>query len=539
MKLKAEKIGTIDSETDPFMKFRKPVPFSWCIYFNSKNYHVTWGKDSTKDILEIIYNLPKCTLYAHNGGKFDFHFFLGLLDEPPKVTIINGRIATIKIGNVTMKDSLLLIPSALGQYQKTEIDYELFEFDLREANKKEIVDYLIDDCKYLLELVKGFHEKLGNKLTIGSCAIMQMEKVGVNIPHYNEHHDTKYRKYYFGGRVEAMKTGTHKKKLLYIDINSAYPNAMLLEHPNSDSYVVSYPTVKEIKKIKAGAWFAHVRAISKGALPFRKEDGGLSFPRDEIERDYFVTGWEIASGLKTNTLDIKKVIEVRTPQKTQNFKKFVNTFYDARMKAKKNKDKLSTLAYKLLLNSGYGKFCTDPTRFKNWIFYPIGYNPNIEEPKKYAGYDEGSDVGKFTMWSIPATITSHSYFDVAVGASITGCVRAFLWETICNVKNPLYCDTDSIVCEAITTKVKTGQKLGQWDIEAKLTEAHIAGKKLYALKQEDGKWKVASKGVKFDHKQIIQLCKGKKVKWVNDAPSFSLTRGVTFTEREISVNLGN
>jgi len=560
-------IGTIDSETDPFLKYRKPVPFAWCIYFNDKKYHMTWGKNSTQDILNIIYKLPKCTLYAHNGGKFDFHFFIGLLTKPPKVTIINGRIATIKIGKVTFKDSLLLIPAALGQYQKTKIDYNIFEAELREENKTEIVEYLLDDCRYLLELVLGFHEKLGNKLTIGACSILNMEKLGINIPHYNEHHDSKYRKYYFGGRVEAMKTGTHKKKLLYIDINSAYPNAMLLEHPNSNNYrVETNVKISDIKKRKGGAWFAHIIGVSRGALPFRKEDGGLAFPNDKIEREYFVTGWEIAAGLKTKTLDIKHIIEIRTPHETQNFKTFVNTYYDARMKAKKEDDKLSSLAFKLLLNSGYGKFCTDPRKFKNYIFYPIGFHPNKEEPEKYpvtlvtekvkitldsgfeverdvevkrGQYEEGSDVGHFTLWHIPAEIKSHSFFDVAVGASITGCVRAFLWESICVVKNPIYCDTDSIVCEN-SGVLKIGKKLGQWDIEATLSEAHIAGKKLYALKMakpdDNGDlWKVASKGVKFDHKQVIRLCKGEKVKWVNDAPSFSLSRGVTFTEREISV----
>ena len=103
MKPYSEEIGTLDFETDPFLYGRVPVPFAGCIWFPG-GHSLEWGEDSedgtndcAKRISDILYNMDKCTLYAHNGGKFDFHFLLPYADEQ-EIKIINGRIAKMKFG---------------------------------------------------------------------------------------------------------------------------------------------------------------------------------------------------------------------------------------------------------------------------------------------------------------------------------------------------------------------------------------------------------------------------------------------------------
>lgn len=519
----ATKIGTLDFETDPFLYGRIPQPFAGCIWFPDNEYLVWDEINCAEKICEILYSLDKCTLYAHNGGKFDFHYLLPYAD-PQEIKIINGRIAKIKFGKVTLIDSFLLVPFALAQYKKTKISYKIFESDKRNEprNKKKICDYLIDDCSDLYQLITGFHETIGNKLTIGSAAFSQMKELGIDIPKLGKHHDDTIRPYYYGGRCQAFKTGIFKKPLKYIDINSAYPRAMLEEHPHSNDYTIT----TELPKILNNQ-FIDCMAVARGCFPFRNDKGELTFPNDNIPRNYKITGWELSAALDTGTVEIVFINSVMTPTKTINFKDFVEKFYALKAAAKASGDKIAELAAKTILNSGYGKFCTNPEKFKYYYLKPLGddwENKNLKsgewlDDDDYNDLD--SDLGHLSLWSHP-DYNEDGYFNVATGASITGYVRAYLWRTICACKGVYYCDTDSIICEEYTTTI--GTELGQWSIDGIISEARIAGKKLYSIKTTEG-WKTASKGVRLDHKAMLAICSGETVNWQNDAPTFRVGKG--------------
>ena len=132
------RVGAIDCETDPFLFDRIPEPFSWGLVMDDGSRYLTWGKRCTRKIVDILLELPPCKVYAHNGGKFDFHFLLPYINIDQDIKIINGRFATIKIGDVELIDSFLLMPFALAKFRKTEIDYKLFEADVRNKHKKTI-----------------------------------------------------------------------------------------------------------------------------------------------------------------------------------------------------------------------------------------------------------------------------------------------------------------------------------------------------------------------------------------------------------------
>ena len=113
---------------------------------------------------------------------------------------------------------------------------------------------------------------------------------------------------------------------------------------------------------------------------------------------------------------------------------------------------------------------------------------------------------------------------MATAASITGWVRAYMWESICKVDRPLYCDTDSIACFD-GSKLPLGNELGQWDCELdNIYKMAIAGKKLYAAFQKGGKTKIACKGVQLDGKQIELVAKGEEVKYIKMSPVFSISK---------------
>ena len=524
--------GTIDFETDPFLHGRDIFPFASCIYFDDENNQVIWSDDCANKTFEYLLEFPKCELYAHNGGKFDFWYGLPYI-EKQNVKIINGRIAKMQIGDVTLIDSLLLIPFALDKYKKTKIDYNLMEKDVRHLHRDKIINYLIDDCKYLLELLNRFHEVLGKKLTIGSAAIQSIKNNGIEFDRQNKAHDDIFRPYYNGGRVEAIKKGHfnfEKNKPAYmIDLNSAYSHAMTFDHPTGQKYKSS----KKLPAGDSGAWFADIVAVSHGALP-KKNDLDLEFPNDDVEKNFLVTGWEILAGLKTGTLSIKKINQVLIPKKTVNFTPFVKFHYNARQAAQMAGDKADDLIHKFAGNSGYGKFATNPEKFYDWLIDEkgIAVNKVYEGAENYKWY---SDVGDKSLWRCPASEEqkAEGYFDVATAASITGFVRARMLHGLQSVSTPYYCDTDGIICDDPGDLVLSAKNLGEWKTEMRPRELYIVGKKIYAAKESEEIKKFVCKGARLSYEEIALLHSIGQVNWKNRFPTFSLKHGVFYVDRDI------
>lgn len=515
------KIGTLDFETDPFSKGQHVYPFAGCVYIDD-HHHVTWGVDCVADLVSVLNSLPDCKIYAHNGGKFDFHFLLDYANRD-NVKIINGRIAQLQIGNCVLIDSFLLMPFGLAAYSKTEIDYSKFVVKLREKNKVEIIEYLKDDCKKLHELLTGFLAVTGNKLTIGSAAFAAQKKMGVIIPECGEQHDIRFREFYFGGRCQAFKTGVFEDEPFdYVDINSAYPAAMLEPHPAFTGY--AYSDSFDIDEL--GANFVTVRAVSRGAFPVRIPGESLAYPDDDITRVYNITGWELKAAIETDSIEILDVLEFRKPKKLINLRAFVETYYQKRLDAEARGDLISKMAYKFLLNSGYGKYATDPREFQDWVIADAG--------DIVAGHDYHSTVGRTAFWTKSA-YHGRGWYDVATSASITGLVRANLWRAIKTVDTAHYCDTDGILCKS-GAKLPFSKKLGEWKLEGVGTEFVIAGKKIYGVTfDENGKkvQKTACKGARLSYNEIVEVARGGTVRHLKDAPSFSVKYGQRPVERNI------
>jgi DNA polymerase elongation subunit (family B) len=513
--------GILDFETDPFRAGRIPFPFAAGIYFGPQQYRELWEPNIIEKTIRYLTHLNACVLWAHNGGKFDFHYLVEYAKRD-NIKIQNGRIVEMQIGKVILKDSWPLIPFALDQYKKTKINYDIFEESRRNkpANRQRIAAYLFDDCKNLHDLLTGFRAVVGPKDTIGSASFYQMKLLGMKIHRCTETHDATFRPYFFGGRVEAFQKGIFKGPLKYLDINSAYPFAMRENHPHGPEYF-SGQTLPPKKLL--GPSFIRCIAESRGALPLRGKTG-LEFPHATGE--FYATGWEIAAGLKTRTLKILEILETWIPRSYINFSEYVDTFFALRQKAKKDGDEIKRLAYKYLMNSGYGKFAQNPRDFKEYKLAKFGNN--------VPGFDWETDFGAVSLWSRPK-YDPFGFYDVATGASITGFVRAMLWKAICASTGVLYGDTDSLICR--NSRVKMGEELGEWKLEGKLKRAAIAGKKLYGVEWDQThlngeRWKIASKGARLEWREILDLCNGEAIEWENDAPTFSV-KGTHFVTRTI------
>jgi len=523
-------IWIADAETDPFKKDRIPKPFVWGLWDIDNQEYYQFEK--TGDFIDFI-SSKEIIVYAHNGGKFDWHFITDYIEDYTPLTVIAGRLSKFKIGECEFRDSYNIIPAPLSAYQKDKIDYDIFEKEKRylPENWKLITDYLKTDCIYLGELVSEFIEEYGFNLTQASSAMKYWSKLTSHKkPQSSVNYYDRFSKFYYGGRVEYFQTGIINEPFSVIDINSAYPYAMMYNHPWGMKYIqedeIDYLTDEQI-----GPTFISMTADSLGAFPFR-EKTGLQFPNDEEKREFHITGWEYLAARDTGALKNVKIECAYIFLDSMNFRQYVDHFFLMKIQAKKDGDKARYLFAKLFLNSLYGKFASNPEQYQEFMTLPAKY---LEAAENNDDWDYCKMISNETaVVSRQLLEEKRRYYDVSVSASITGFVRAYLWRNICKVKGILYCDTDSIAASNLG-KVNLSDKLGDWDLEAQCDFGAIGGKKLYAFRKNNGDWKTASKGVRLNHDEIIRIAEGETINYIPEVPTFSIKRGIGFTSRKIKM----
>lgn len=527
-------IYTFDIETDPFLHGRKPLAFC-CGLYDGKNYWDFWGKDCIEQMCAKLNEMEAGLLYAHYGGKFDFFYIMDYL-LGSEMRIINSRIIMAKMkckdGEHEVRDSFAIMPFALSKLKsgagddKKEIDICKMERKVRHKHKTEILQYLQRDCVSLWNRVVKFLENFGQKtITIGSASMRELKKVH-SFENLTSDDDRDLRKhYYYGGRVECFESGiltpTKRGKTFKVyDVNSMYPFAMKsVRHP------IGKPS-DEGKKIVDSTMFLSVTGWNRGAFPmvvrnrimFDVPYGTFHVTRHE---------WDVAQEFDLFDLErIERCVNF-DGVRTSTFAEFVDKFYKLRIEVRQKGDEILALFYKFILNSAYGKFGQNPENYRQYTITYAGDDLS-DEGWEAESLEHGN---KYMVWSKPTEDTSR--FNVATGASITGASRAILLRAIATAKRPLYCDTDSIICEDLPLVAKDASQIGAWKLEAECDSAAIAGRKLYALFDGERCVKQANKGVAVSAIDIWNICCGDVVESVRDAPSFKLDGSLSYIKRRV------
>ena len=484
-------------------------------------------------------------IFAHNGGKFDFWYLSHAIAEP--VLFIESRLVRATLYHHEIRDSFKILPVALAQINKDEIDYRKMERSRRDKYREEISRYLKSDCVYLYNAVERFVMEFGDVLTIGAAALKELRK-DYKIEHITAAQDLVYREFFHGGRCECFEGGELKGRgpwKLY-DVNSMYPFAMAeYQHPvGAADYVCS-----DIPD--APFYLAHICARSKGALPLRTKEG-LKFPHGHFE--FKVTSHELRMALQLKLVEITQIIECHAWNDVRSFDKFVYRFDKAKIAAEKRGDKTGRTFNKLIENNGYGKLTTDPRRFKEFKLYD-----SVTECEA-AGYKVDGELGERIIGALPVEPKPRQFYNVAAGASVTGAGRSILMHAIACAERPVYGDTDSLWCQSLPL-VLDQQKLGAWKLETEADTLYIAGKKLYAAHKgsaartnrhawENGFYsdprrsprgkgntkplKCASKGVRMKPEDIARVALGEIITVPQDAPSLRVGREAKFIARDIA-----
>lgn len=526
-------LWAVDCETDPFDGITIPKPFIWGV-FTGQDYYEFRDTDKLVDFLET----KEVIVYAHNGGKFDWHFITHRLTANQKILFIAGRMARFVIGKCEFRDSMSLMPIPLSAYQKEEFDYLKMDEDLREKYMPEIQAYLESDCVNLWNLVNGFEKEYGRHLTQATAAMkIWTKKFGGPPQRTGPIFYDQFKPYYYGGRVQCFRSGDFEQRALGADINSAYPFAMTHPHPiGAAAESVSGPPDK---RRNLGPMFLDVECTARGCFPYRDSRGATYYPADDVRRVYKITGWEFLAGIESGTIDPDyKIIRHVAFAETIDFKEYVKYFWDKRQAFKAADDWGGQYYCKIFLNSLYGKFGADPRRYRDNTIV----SPDMLELLLEAKPD--LDFHYFREWvvvreKLPERIGAKGYnkqrfYNVATAASITGFVRAMLWKAICKCTGPFYCDTDSITATGFGKAVTLGKELGQWEIEGHYDRVIIMGKKLYAFHDRQDGWKVRSKGTRLKPKDLIRLANGMEVTYHPEAPTFSQhSTGPIFIPRRV------
>jgi DNA polymerase type B, organellar and viral len=577
-------LAVLDMETDPFddKEHTEIRPFACEIYSDQFGSIVIW-EECFETFVEKVYSaiesLPdKYTIYAHNGGKFDFMFLVRKLRG---IVRFKGRaIMSAKIGNHELRDSLHILPEKLSAWKKDKFDYSKMARGNRRKFRDEILTYLHSDCVYLFDFIKRFTKEFGLKISIGQAAFSELKK-HYKVAGIKETMDEALRPYYFGGRVECIagrgifESKAWQKPYRLYDTNSMYPYVMArFPHPVSGNYVWHRGDPGP------NTFFIDVSCRSHGAFLLR--GAAEEFDIQDCTGRFFTTIYEYNMARKYNLIENVQINWCIDNSDKSDFSKFIVPMYDRRQQTKaimkRLKDhgnetsgefeeiKKEDIFLKYLMNNSYGKFSQNPRRYKeffysdhavkppdNWFDFLRGASNDIVH--EYSMPVERTEL--FDVWARPSP--GRRYNNVGTAASITGAARAVLMEAKENALDPIYCDTDSLICRELSGVEIDATKLGAWDLEETFDEVIICGKKTYCCKiagVSDGlekRLKVRSKGADLRVKPLsadptagewekanaatwaryLDIFDGQIIATINAAPTMSKTGHQHYMTRRI------
>lgn len=498
-----ENIAILDMETDPFDNLHtneKISPFLAVLYSDQFEPIVIWEQDNAafvKATIAAIAALPgSFTIYAHNGGKFDFLFLIAGIRG--SVAFKGRGIMSCNIGSHQLRDSFHIIPERLANYKKDTFDYQKLKRASRDRFKSEAIEYCINDCRFLFDLIKKFLTQHGFKISIGAAALSLIRE-NYRIETLTEAQDEAIRPFYFGGRVECIAgKGLFADRTFKLhDINSEYPWAMAEHlHPIGSEYIFRGGLPG------SNTCFVELSAFSNSAFFMRNEQTHTS-KITYGHGTFCTTIHEYRQAKELGLIDNIKIIRCVDNVNQTDFKLFVYPLYEGRAKLKELMETLTEndtiyletkgdmLIVKLVMNNGYGKFASNPRKYKDHYLTDPYERPPSESGEW--GHHPAFENEQYWIWARPTE--RQKFINVGTAASITGAARARLMRAIHFARNPIYCDTDSLICEELRGEEIHQSKLGAWNLEAELSEVIICGKKQYAyIKKKDGKPVVKCKG---------------------------------------------
>ena len=539
-----EYIAVLDFETDPFDTENREriAPFTACLYSENFDPIIIWDENEpafVQRVIDTITDLPnEYIIYAHNGGKFDFLFLMSKLRG--RASFKGRGLMAAKIGAHEIRDSYHLIPEKLSAYQKDVFDYTKLTKRNRAKHRDEIIKYMVNDCKYTYQLVKAFLSEYGIKISIGQAAMALLKQEYPEVKSLHQNDDQFLRQFFYGGRVECIQgRGTWEGDYKLYDVNSMYPYAMAyFTHPIGRDYRPRVGAPND------NTFFIDLDCYSRAAFAVKVPGVGTTFPVGFGR--YKTTIHEYKAALELGLISKVKINYCVDCFEQTDFSRFILPLYGARQATKAalaamaaagligTEKYLETLKddlfLKLLMNNAYGKFAQNPRRFKEFFLTDVDGEPDDE--RETWGDFPCEVTSEFAIWARP--IQTLRFNNVGTAASITGAARSVLLRARAGADDPIYCDTDSLICRALSGVSLDPIALGAWACEAELTKVMIAGKKLYGYIKRDGSEKIRCKGGSgLTWEMLEQVTGGNVVMLPAKAPTLTRLGKQNYIDRKI------
>lgn len=326
------------------------------------------------------------------------------------------------------------------------------EVDFENASDSELAVYCAQDVKVLKKLMLEFFDlidrhgwgKLKETAASQSMAIFRTAYKRHEIFIHTDRDAIKLeREAYKGGRTECFRIGRWNGHFWDLDINSMYPSVM--RDNLFPTKLISVRNSNDIEELKH--WMKDHYVIARVKLAIDKPVYGV-----KGERFIFPIG-NYTTTLCHNELEyaldggyLVGVEQFAIYEQAPIFKEYIEDLYNLRIQAKKSKNDIYVLAYKLFMNSLYGKF---GQRKKDSRC--IG-ECDIEDVYSERVYDLETDDwtiiraygGKIYQESNTEDESFNSF--PAIAAAVTAYARMKLWGYIetAGIENVYYCDTDSV-----------------------------------------------------------------------------------------------
>ena len=399
---------------------------------------------------------------------------------------------------VTFLDSLKLLPFSVDNIakgfglpiSKLEIDYKEIREIGHELTKEE-KEYISNDVEIVARALKVLFNEGQTKMTTGANALNEFKELygkykfekTFPIPNY----DKDIRQSYKGGFTYLNPKYKEKDvgEGIVLDVNSLYPSVMYYK-PLPYGEGLYFEGKYEEDKLY-NLYVQMIRCefhVKPNMIPTIQIKGSLSFIPNEYLIDsggesvvlcltsvdlelflehYFVYGLEYLSGWKFKSSD--KV-----------FRSYIDKWNGVKVKATEEGNKAMRTIAKLMLNSLYGKFATNPETRQRIPYLDengiVRYKLSEVELKDPIYIPVGSFI---TAWARYTTITAAQK-----------CYKRFI-----------YADTDSLHLEG--TEIPDGleispTKLGAWKHESTFERARFLRQKSY-IEEIEGKLKITCAGM--------------------------------------------
>lgn len=525
-------------------------------------------------------------VWAHWGGKFDMLFLLPIFHKrgwSTRAFLSNSQVVVMEVktpDGILMKfaDSSRLLPDSVEKIGKS-VGLPKLDADRKHIDTvpwDELVKYCYRDCDIVLKGLQNMrkvmtHEGFDFSFTLATQVTRRIRKSDeLDMTRFYERDENGKMKpnklfqladrfaehAYCAGRTEVFVRWTTRKKLYHYDITSAYPWAMTHALPAYFEEIRPGPKLSD--PLPAAFFSADEDVPPLYAWPETPRDterylkvcgvsqawvsippGSMKYPllfTHEENENLLIFPEGMFSGVWTN---IELLALYQHMKAVPGFRLFITSqavykpvafmrglimsLWKRRLAAIERGDEFEKYAFKIAMNSAYGKLAEQPEKFEVLMgaaaraamhdydsldlegvererkrlrkeYESLGLPP-LQRSYSMPGVVQATRIpGLYTL----ATEREGGFRHAAAAAYVTAMTRIKLWDAFIEAERQAsevyYCDTDSIIVD----KPIFGEgfsELGQWKLEATISELEILAPKVYRYIDGDGTHVYRAKGM--------------------------------------------